>query len=158
MRDDSAKILLFLGALLILGGGGAVVYMKARGLRNNNPGNIRKGIDWQGMSAEQPDPAFVTFDDPVYGIRAMNRILRTYEKVHGLDTVRGIISRWAPPTENDTDSYVRSVADRLGVDPDEPIDVQAYADQLTAAIIKHENGINPYSQAQIRAGVELGWA
>ncbi len=144
--------------LFALFGGGLFVYKKTRGLRNNNPGNIRKGADWVGLAEKQPDPEFATFTDPVYGIRAINRILRTYYKVHGLNTVRGIITRWAPPTENDTESYVQSVAGFLGVDPDEPIDVEAYAAQLTAAIIRHENGVQPYSWALLDRGANMGWA
>ena len=75
--------LLFLGiaALAIAATGGAAygVYTMTRGLRNNNPGNIRHGSSqWQGMSAEQPDNAFIKFDDPVYGIRA---IAKTFEKL-----------------------------------------------------------------------------
>ncbi len=144
--------------VLFLAGGGAWVYSKSRGLRNNNPGNIRRGIDWQGMAERQPDPEFVTFQSPVYGIRAMNKILKTYATKYGLNTVRGIINRWAPPSENDTDAYVAAVAEALGVDPDARIDVAARARELTQAIIQHENGIQPYPLAFVEQGVSMGWA
>ncbi len=134
------------------------MYEKKRGIRNNNPGNIRKGIDWQGMRARQTDSAFVQFDDPVYGIRAMNKVLKTYARKYKLHTVRGIINRWAPPSENITSSYITDVANSLGVGPDEIIDVQARAADLSRAIIKHENGSMPYDVATIDAGVSLGWA
>lgn len=135
-----------------------MVYTKTRGLRNNNPGNIRHGAKWTGLAPEQPDPAFATFTDAVFGIRALNKILRTYTTKYGLTTVRGIVSRWAPPNENDTDSYVEHVARVVGVDPDAPINVQASAYKLTRAIIKHENGLDPYDDATILRGVQMGWA
>lgn len=129
-----------------------------RGFRNNNPGNIRKGIDWKGMRAQQTDSAFVQFSDPVYGIRALNKIIKTYATKYHLDTVRGIINRWAPPNENDTGSYVKDVATQLAVGPDEVIDVRARAADLSRAIIHHENGSMPYSVVTIDAGVSQGWA
>ena len=134
------------------------MYNKTRGFRNKNPGNIRRGIDWQGMSATQTDSAFVQFDDPIYGIRALNKILKTYYIKYGLNTVRGIINRWAPPSENNTNSYVNDVAQQLGVGPDEVIDVPARAADLSRAIIRHENGLQPYDIAMINEGVARGWA
>lgn len=144
-------------ALLAITGGG-VVYVKARGIRNNNPGNIRHGSDWQGMSVSQTDNAFVQFENPVWGIRALNRVLRTYETRYGLNTVAKIISRWAPSNENDTTSYIESVSKALDVQPNQVIDVQARAVELSAAIIKHENGLQPYDLATLSLGVEKGWA
>jgi hypothetical protein len=131
--------------------------MTARGLRNANPGNIRKGQDWLGLAPQQPDLEFCTFTDPVYGIRAIAKIVLTYATRHKLTTVRGIINRWAPPVENDTSSYVQHVADRLGVDPDSPIRVTdpAVMKVLVAAIIKHENGTQPYGEDVILKGVEM---
>lgn len=152
------KWLVIAAVLLIASGGGWFMYNQTRGLRNNNPGNIRRGEQWQGMALYQQDDEFVTFDDPVYGIRALNRVLKSYAERHNLHTVREIINRWAPPNENDTGSYVQSVASRLGVNPDQWINVAAYAPQLTEAIIKHENGLQPYDSQTIAEGVRLGWA
>ena len=143
---------------LFLFGGSGVLYMKARGLRNNNAGNIRLGSDWQGMKEVQTDKSFVQFVEPVYGIRAINRILRTYQNVYGINTVRGVINKWAPPNENDTESYVLSVALRMGVGTDQIIILSDYAEPLTKAIIKHENGLQPYSDELIATGVQMGWA
>jgi len=126
-----------------------------RGIRNNNPGNIRRGSPWLGRSAMQSDSAFVQFDAPEYGIRALGILLRNYQAVRGLNTVRGIINRYAPPVENDTGSYVNSVANALGVSPDEPINVVANLSRLIPAIIRHENGRQPYTPAQIEAGIAL---
>jgi len=129
-----------------------------RGIRNNNPGNIRHGDSWQGLAPEQPDSAFCTFVSPAYGIRAMGRILRNYQRKYGLNTVRGIISRWAPPTENDTEAYVLHVAEKLGVGADDAIDVDSLLAPLVGAIIHHENGQCPYDAATIARGVELARA
>lgn len=126
-----------------------------RGIRNNNPGNIRHGDSWRGMAANQPDPAFVTFVAPEYGIRAMGKVLVNYERLHGLNTVAGIIDRWAPPTENNTHAYQLNVAERLGVGINDPIDVKAKLPQLVPAIIQHENGLQPYMPATINAGLAL---
>jgi len=133
----------------------------ARGVRNNNPGNIRKSSEaWQGLAADQSDPAFFRFVAMPYGIRAMAKILRKYQTSYGLDTVQGIISRWAPPTENDTDAYQRAVASRIGTtttarlaldDPDTLF-------TLVRAIIAHENGAVAallVSDDAVRQGIAL---
>ena len=132
---------------------------QARGIRNNNPGNIRHGSDvWQGMSRAQPDAAFVRFDSPVWGVRAMARVLMTYRNRYGLQTVRDIITRWAPPTENNTAAYVFAVSQGLGVDPDAPLQFPEQLPELVAEIIKHENGYQPYTMATIKAGIERAQA
>lgn len=117
-----------------------------RGIRNYNPGNIERGTTrWQGMSQVQSDPRFVSFCHPVWGIRAMARILITYQDTHKLRTVWGIISRWAPLPENDTTAYIASVNQQLGLEPGERIDVYDYHTmlELVRAIIRHENGPGP---------------
>lgn len=127
-----------------------------RGIRNNNPGNIRhSGARWQGMSAQQTDPAFVQFEAPEYGIRALSKLLDTYATKYNLNTVRNIIARYAPSSENNTAAYASAVAGALGVSPDAVIDVQARKAELVQAIIKHENGAQPYSLAQINTGVTM---
>ncbi len=133
-----------------------------RGERLNNPGNILRESDpWRGMAADQSgDARFCIFDEPLYGIRALAKLLLTYQRRHGCRTVRQIIDRWAPPIENDTDSYVFDVAHRMNVRPDETIDIDQ-ADTLTAlarAIIHHENGRCIYSDAIIDAAVRLAQA
>lgn len=123
-----------------------------RGIRNNNPGNIRHGQSWQGMAAEQTDASFVTFISPEYGIRAISKILDTYANKYGIKTIRGIVQKWAPPNENDTESYVQSVADAVGVSPDKPINLATFKQDIIGAIIYHENGQQPYNLAQISTG------
>jgi hypothetical protein len=131
--------------------------MTPRGIRNNNPGNInRDGIEWQGMAADQSsDPRFVVFTDPVWGIRAIAKILINYGQ-HGVSTVRTAIMRWAPPTENDSTAYVQAVARALMVAPDAKIDLHDKATLISfvQAIIRHENGSQPYPLATIVDGVQ----
>jgi hypothetical protein len=129
--------------------------MIPRGIKNQNPGNIRSGTaDWEGMSPTQDDPEFVQFQGPQWGIRAIAKILLTYE-ADGLNTVQQIINRWAPPSENDTDAYVQAVAEACGVGANTPINVTQMLPSLIPAIIKHENGEQPYTTAQIEAGIAL---
>ena len=85
-----------------------------RGLRNNNPLNIRHSASrWQGAQVEQTDKAFVQFTSMMMGYRAAWRILETYykhfEAQHKPFTPRNIIYRWAPPNENDSEAYLRRV-------------------------------------------------
>ncbi len=134
---------------------------QTRGIRNNNPMNIREDMrtdyDWIGEAAADYDPDFEEFDAPEYGIRAGVRILRTYKEKHGLNTISGIISRWAPETENDTQSYIKSVSQRLSLDENQQLSVGQYPD-LVKAIIYHENGVQPYTDNIIQTGVNLGLA
>lgn len=115
--------------------------MTARGIRNNNPGNLRHGPQWQGLAIHQPDNAFSTFVSMEYGIRALLLNLRGYFLVHELSTVREIINRWAPPSENDTRAYVAQVARALGVGPDDRLEPTPQTlEALARAIARHENG------------------
>ncbi|MFY2835820.1 LPD38 domain-containing protein [Achromobacter xylosoxidans] len=125
-----------------------------RGIRNNNPGNIQKGAGFAG-EVEGNDPRFATFATPEDGIRAIGMNLLTYQRQHGLDTVLGILNRWAPPSENDTGAYVGQVARALGVEPNQQLDLSdpATLTGLTAAIIRHENAMQPYNAAQLEAAV-----
>ena len=129
-----------------------------RGIRNNNPGNIRRNsIDWEGMQAIQNDSDFVQFDSPEYGFRAMARIIRSYER-RGLVSVRDIISTYAPSTENHTAAYIDYVSQSLGVSPDEPLDLDTDMPGLIKAITIFENGTlyaNHYDDKTIIDGIAL---
>lgn len=129
--------------------------MIPRGIRNNNPGNLRKSAAaWRGKIAGT-DPDFETFDTAHNGIRATAKQLLAYEDVHGLRTVRGIINRWAPPVENNTSAYVTAVAREMNVGIDEPISTHSARtlSNLVTAIIRHENGQQPYTIPEIQAAV-----
>ena len=109
-----------------------------RGIRLNNPGNIRRSDDpWQGLAREQRDREFFTFEGEVYGIRALARMLITYQDRHRLRTIARIIHRWAPPSENDTASYTAAVERYTGVPADETLDLHRHEDlrPLVEAII-----------------------
>lgn len=90
---------------------------KPRGLRNNNPLNIRRSNDkWQGLSAAQEDKEFFQFLCAAYGWRAAFVILtRSYYAKRGINTIEGIISRWAPSNENNTEGYIRRVCECTGI-------------------------------------------
>lgn len=129
-----------------------------RGIRNHNPGNLRRSKDpWQGLAKEQTDPEFFQFAAPKWGLRALARVLISYQDRHNLRSVRQVISRWAPAVENNTTAYVIHVAVKLGVAPDDPLDLHDYhvLKTLVEAIILHENGQQLYSDAEIDAGLAL---
>ena len=136
--------------LIVIFGGGAVVATspQVRGLRNKNPGNIRFNAsnNWQGQTGQDND-GFVIFDTFANGVRAMGRVLDSYRR-RGVDRVSSIIGTWAPVTENDTDAYIVAVTRATGLDASHPVTGEDYP-ALVAAIIRHENGVNPFSSAQI---------
>ena len=130
-----------------------------RGIRNNNPGNIRWGSDWYGLdpNGKEKDASFCVFTRPEYGIRALARLLVNYQKLHKLNTIRKIIERYAPVNENNTEAYVLHVAKQVGVDADEAILVMEHERMkpLVKAIIMHENGVMPYADKVIDEGLVL---
>ena len=129
-----------------------------RGIRNRNPGNIRKSGDrWKGLAPLQSDPAFFVFETPLWGIRAMAAILRNYQRRLGLKSLVQIIGRWAPAGENDTAGYVTAVGKAMGVDPRAPLDLRndATLSSLIAAIIRHENGLQPYDPETIDLAIDM---
>lgn len=135
-----------------LGGQGAL----PRGIRNNNPGNIRTlpaSRAWRGQIGDDGG-GYGVYDRPENGVRALGKQLLKYA-AEGLNTVAAIINRWAPPVENATAAYVSAVARALSVGVNEPIDVHARLPELAAAIIRHENGMQPYTMAEIREWVYL---
>lgn len=132
--------------------------MISRGIRNNNPGNIRKSRDkWQGLAEKQADKEFFVFKAPEWGIRALARVLIKYQDKHKLDTLTGIINRYAPPTENKTKAYITAVSLTTGFQPNQKLDLHTYEHlfPLVKAIIKHENGVQPYDDGTINHGVML---
>lgn len=135
-----------------------------RGVRNHNPGNIRHSNDkWQGLATSQPDKDFATFKDPTWGIRALAVLLINYQDKYKLRTIKQIISRWAPPVENDTQSYIDFVCDTAGFTQVEKLDMHNYEHlrPVLEAIIRHENGRGPkttvnswYDEATIKTGLQ----
>jgi len=90
--------------------------MIPRGIRNNNPLNLRKtNISWRGKVIPGTDPDFEQFDNMYNGIRAALVNIRTMVKVHGCTTVEDVIRRWAPATENNTEAYIRTVCTKAKI-------------------------------------------
>lgn len=116
--------------------------MTARGIRNNNPGNIRLGGGWEGLADNQSDEAFCVFEDMEHGIRALIKLLMTYWRRYGLNSVHSVISRYAPSCENNTVAYENAVAAALGVKPHQKIDLSdaQVLFALAKAIARHECG------------------
>jgi len=131
-----------------------------RGIRNRNPGNIRRGPSkWKGLApdTEQTDPDFCVFRAPEWGIRAIARILITYRHQHRARTIAEVIATWAPSSENNTAAYIAAVAKETGHGAHEIYDYTARPEleRLVRAIIRHENGQQPYSDAVIKAALDL---
>lgn len=128
-----------------------------RGLRNRNPGNLKElpgdTTQWLGERATDDDPIFEEFDTFEHGIRAIGRVLDSYQR-RGIVTVEQIIATYAPDTENNTRAYVRSVEAQTGLLANHVV-TDADRVALVAAIIKHENGINPFSPEFIAEGLAL---
>ena len=115
-----------------------------RGLRNNNPGNIRINGDlFRGEVRPSKDKSFKQFETMAYGYRAMFVILRNYIRNYKLDTIRKMISRWAPPKENHTEAYVKAVSDYAGIPADDPINVNDREQmiRIVAGMSRVENGV-----------------
>ncbi|EPQ8724380.1 hypothetical protein ACUWYJ_003228 [Klebsiella aerogenes] len=143
------------GSRRAVAGGGEASADSPRGVRNNNPGNLEASSSnpWVGQTGS--DGRFAQFETPEHGIRALGRNLLSYQR-QGIDTVSDIINRWAPPSDNnDTAAYIKSVCAQLGVKADQPLDASNpdTLQALCAAIIKHENGSQPYSNEQLSTGV-----
>lgn len=115
----------------------------SRGLRNNNPGNIRLGsFRYKGEKSKSSDEAFRQFEGIEWGYRAMFVLLHTYATKRGCHTLRQMINRYAPPTENFTEGYIRRVVYATHLSPDEPISTTdgATMTAIVAAMSEVENG------------------
>lgn len=99
-----------------------------RGIRNNNPLNIRIGNTWLGERMNPTDPAFEEFVAIEYGYRAAFCILRRYIRRYNKNTITAIVSTWAPANENNTQRYIDFVADKMQISPSDVID---YGDKVT---------------------------
>ena len=126
-----------------------------RAERNHNPGNIRRcGVRYRGERRPSCDPAFKEFESDEWGYRAMFVLLHTYQVRYGLNTLREMISRYAPPEENHTALYIDAVSEMTGVKPDEPLDTldRKQMIPIVAAMSRIENGCEAR-----RSEVEAGW-
>ena len=135
--------------------------MLPRGIRNNNPLNIRRSKDkWKGLRAVQADAQFCQFETLEYGWRAAFYLLtRTYYHKYRLYTIRSIVSKWAPPMENKTDTYIANVSRLTGIAPDEPIGIPSERPgrwiKLGRAMAIQENGVDSIDDFAMLTGWDL---
>ena len=115
-----------------------------RGLRNNNPGNTILNDDlFQGEIRPSKDKSFKQFTTMAYGYRAMFKILSNYFKNYKLDTIRKMITRWAPPEDNNhTEAYIKTVSGYAGIPADDPININNREQmiRIVAGMSRVENG------------------
>lgn len=127
----------------------------SRGLRNRNPGNIRRSaFRYVGEVANPTDREFRQFENIAYGYRALFVLLHTYARRHRCHTIRAIINRYAPPSENNTEGYIARVVRLTSIGADEPIDTLCHDTMvaLVAAISEVENGTKA-----VMEDIEAGW-
>ena len=127
-----------------------------RGMRNNNPLNIRRvvGTSWKGeIVSPIEDKQFVQFTSLTYGLRAAFCILRTYRNKHHAVCIEDIITRWAPPTENDTHKYILDVCKLTGFGGKERLTENNWP-QLVKAMARIESGMN-LTEKQIQQAFQL---
>ena len=128
---------------------------ETRGYRNNNPCNIRISTDkFQGEVQPSQDKEFKQFETMAYGYRAAFRVIRTYINNYKCDTIRKIISRWAPKSENYTENYIRVVSERSGIPENDIVypDNREMMVRIVAAMSYVENG-----REAVMSDVIRGW-
>lgn len=119
--------------------------MATRGVRNNNPLNIRIGNTWLGESKESVDSDFEVFISIRYGLRAAFIILRRYIRKYNRNTIRKIINAWAPSNENNTEKYISFVASQTKIDADAVLD---FDEKLKICIIVR-------AMARMESGIDI---
>ena len=127
----------------------------SRGIDNCNPGNIRLSkVFYRGEVQPSQDAAFKQFSSMEWGYRAMFVLLDTYARRYGLNTIRGMISRYAPPSENNTEAYIAAVCEWTGIAADEVLDTRSRRDMvpIVGAMSRIENGCSAEQHE-----VETGW-
>lgn len=129
-----------------------------RGIRNNNPLNIEHRAEnkWLGLSDPPSDGRFCRFKSADYGIRAAASLLMRYYDRDGLNTIRKIVSRWAPTTENNTSSYIAHVCKDTWLTADAVLNLhdRVTMEKLVAAMAKHETG-EEVDQTALNKGLAL---
>lgn len=125
-----------------------------RGIRNNNPGNLKMTNPqqgWRGALAlsENSDGVFEQFDSYHFGLRAMLKLM-TNKISAGHSSIRKLIEVWAPRTENNTESYISHMESRTGIPQNQPISIydRDRLFLLAKAIEYHENGMEVMSRKQ----------
>lgn len=130
---------------------------KTRGLRNNNPLNVRiSTAKWKGLREKQTDSEFCQFDSIVYGYRAAIKILRTYKLKYNLNTLEKMLARFAPSSENDTEAYIQIVSRKAKILRN--VDLDLYDKNLVVRLVEAmsyvENGESA-TISDIKKGYDL---
>jgi hypothetical protein len=121
---------------------------KTRGERNKNPGNLRyDGTAWLGLIGAD-DGGYCIFDTDAHGLRALARDIQS-KAARGVDTVREVVTVYAPAFENNTEAYIAAVSSYCGVSADDVPD----RFKLLKAIVRHENGRISYTDAQFAQAI-----
>lgn len=124
-------------------------------IEKHNPGNLVKtGALWEGQVKNKG--RFIAFESAHYGLRALSIVLLRYEYRHGINTIHEVVTRFAPPHENNTKKYAKYVACEIGIGLHEEISLTFWMPLLMKAIIQMENGSQPYTDDQIYWAVMEG--
>ena len=136
----------------------------ARGLRNNNPLNIikNKSQTWLGETNLGGETRFCQFSSMQYGLRAALKILRTYYNKHGCRTIRQIICRWAPETENQVAAYIKTVCGQVQLGADAPLppmkkETRILWCELVLAMATVECGMKTEDREALRYPMAIAW-
>ena len=157
MKPSTIVVIIGAFAVIAITAGAGYSRYKQRGIRNNNPGNlVITSAAWKGKTpvAKNTDGHFEQFSSHLYGIRAMFRDIRGDIETDGLNTVTKLINTYAPPHENNTIAYITAVSGALKKSAHARI-VPADYPALIAAIIKHENGVQPYPMSDIQRAIQI---
>ncbi|MBR1546115.1 MAG: structural protein P5 [Prevotella sp.] len=137
---------------------------QARGLRNNNPLNIKKSdkVFWLGEVVPGRDETFSQFETMGLGCRAALKLLRAYHDKYGCTTIRQIIRRWAPETENQVEAYIKTVCKLTHQTADTPLppmkaETRIVWCDLVLAMASVECGLSADDRDTLRFSIEKGW-
>lgn len=130
-----------------------------RGLRNNNPGNLKfvASNDWKGkLSKDQnTDGVFEQFAEFRYGVAAMIKLLTRYITTGRATTIRRIITLYAPTSENNTGQYIQTVSARLGISPDSPLTVNEKNLKALAKVIARVETGRELTETELTHGYQI---
>lgn len=127
--------------------------MTNAGIRNFNPLNIEynPNNNWEGQTGRSGRWAVFSSDE--YGFRAGAKLLKTYASKYGINTIAGIVKKWAPPPENDTQNYINFVSKKTGILAFTPVTVKDYP-IILQAMAKMETG-KDYPLSVVQKGVTM---
>lgn len=145
------------GFIYLLSDKGDLSPLKPRGIRNNNPGNIKiSDENWLGKIpiTLNTDRVFEQFETPEYGIRALYKLVMNKVENQGYDTIRKLISNYAPSAENETETYIQFVTNYANIEDDSFLFPYLY-ESVVRAIMRFENGGDFYSDELIAEAIAL---